>query len=134
MGPLRIGQAGFLGTSLLRVESLAASFSSCLPSLADRKVRMGWDEGIESLNLADFLPLLIFSEGAGVAGLDPWVVLLLLAFFWEEEDGGGMEGCGSAGMKDGLGRSQWVILSSNILLFAFDLLLSPRHGLALKSA
>ena len=70
MGTSGEGQAGFLGSSLVCVDTLAASSSSGLPPLADRNVRMGWDVGADCLDLADLLPLPVFSEVAGVAGLD----------------------------------------------------------------
>ena len=117
------------------------------------------EEWLGRADLAGFLLFLFFSEGVGTAGLVAREVLLVLASFLEEEeegcgsvgsavatalllDGSLLEGViqvveagsGSAGIRDGLGRSHWVIFSSRILLLALDLLLSLRPGLAVVSA
>ena len=116
------------------------------------------EEWLGRADLAGFLLFLFFSEGVGTAGLVAREVLLVLASFLEEEEGCGSvgsavatallldgsllegviqvveAGSGSAGIRDGLGRSHWVIFSSRILLLALDLLLSLRPGLAVVSA
>ena len=118
------------------------------------------EEWLGRADLAGFLLFLFFSEGVGTAGLVAREVLLVLASFLEEEeeegcgsvgsavatalllDGSLLEGViqvveagsGSAGIRDGLGRSHWVIFSSRILLLSLDLLLSLRPGLAVVSA